>query len=94
MIGETNDLAGETEALLLTNGLDVKPYEEELMKGLPGSNYVPSAKDLEGREDWRNECVFTIDPATAVDLDDAVSCKKLPNGNFKVRLALNNCNQY
>ena len=37
-----------------------------------------------GREDWRPECVFTIDPDTAVDLDDAVSCKLLENGNYEV----------
>lgn len=28
----------------------------------------------------RNECIFTIDPATARDLDDALSCKRLPDG--------------
>ena len=29
---------------------------------------------------YRNECIFTIDPATARDLDDALSCKQLPDG--------------
>ena len=28
----------------------------------------------------REECIFTIDPATARDLDDALSCKQLPDG--------------
>lgn len=28
----------------------------------------------------REECIFTIDPATARDLDDALSCKRLPDG--------------
>ncbi|XP_048460543.1 DIS3-like exonuclease 2 [Rhincodon typus] len=32
----------------------------------------------------RKECIFTIDPATARDLDDALSCRKLPDGNFEV----------
>lgn len=39
---------------------------------------------MEYREDLRDECIFTIDPETAKDLDDAVSCKELPNGNLKV----------
>uniref|UniRef100_A0A803XP64 DIS3 like 3'-5' exoribonuclease 2 n=1 Tax=Meleagris gallopavo TaxID=9103 RepID=A0A803XP64_MELGA len=30
------------------------------------------------------ECIFTIDPSTAKDLDDALSCKQLPDGNFEV----------
>ena len=33
---------------------------------------------------FRDECIFTIDPLTARDLDDAVSCKQLDNGNFKI----------
>jgi hypothetical protein len=33
---------------------------------------------------FRNECILTIDPPTARDLDDALSCKKLDNGNFLV----------
>jgi Exoribonuclease R len=33
---------------------------------------------------FRDECIFTIDPLTARDLDDAVSCKELDNGNFKI----------
>lgn len=28
----------------------------------------------------RKECIFTIDPSTAKDLDDALSCKQLPDG--------------
>ncbi|MEQ2188070.1 hypothetical protein GOODEAATRI_011209 [Goodea atripinnis] len=28
------------------------------------------------------ECIFTIDPATARDLDDALSCKQLPDGKL------------
>lgn len=50
-------------------------------------------KDL--REEWsvnigfvspHGSCtsIFTIDPATAKDLDDALSCVKLENGNFRV----------
>ncbi|MGH0164589.1 UNVERIFIED_CONTAM: hypothetical protein FKN15_055843 [Acipenser sinensis] len=42
--------------------------------------------------EWRDDsnfaegkaCIFTIDPATARDLDDALSCKPLPDGNFEV----------
>ncbi|XP_043279346.1 DIS3-like exonuclease 2 isoform X2 [Venturia canescens] len=94
IMGDVGDLEGETTAILLTNGLDVKPYDEKLLEGLPSNDYVPTAEDLEGREDWRNECVFTIDPATAVDLDDAVSCKKLPNGNFEVGVHISDVTHY
>ncbi|TUH55601.1 DIS3-like exonuclease 2 [Bagarius yarrelli] len=40
--------------------------------------------DDDDDDDCRNECIFTIDPATARDLDDALSCKQLPDGNLEV----------
>lgn len=36
------------------------------------------------RKDYRKDCIFTIDPATARDLDDALSVTPLPNGNYRV----------
>ena len=83
-VGSTGDLRVETKAILLENDLDINPFEVSLLQGLPPIDYIPTASDLEGREDWRSRCIFTIDPATAVDLDDAVSCKPLDNGNYEV----------
>lgn len=43
---------------------------------LEESERIPEAlspRDLEHRDDWRQRCVFTIDPATARDYDDAIS---------------------
>lgn len=39
-------------------------------------------KEIEGRRDLTKEMIITIDGADAKDLDDAVSVKKLDNGNF------------
>ncbi len=41
-------------------------------------------KVLAGRLDLRKEQIFTIDPADAKDFDDAVSLKKLENGNYEL----------
>ena len=38
----------------------------------------------EERSDFRQSCVFTIDPVDAEDLDDAVSCERLGDGQFRV----------
>lgn len=74
----------ETNAILLENDLILSPYEDELLKDLPPADYIPTEADLADREDLREKCIFTIDPATAVDLDDAMSCRPLENGNFEV----------
>lgn len=55
-----------------------------MIKGLPSSDYILTENDLRNREDWRQECIFTIDPDAAVDLDDSVSCKILENENYEV----------
>jgi len=36
--------------------------------------------EIEERTDFRRDCVFTIDPATARDLDDALSIEDLGEG--------------
>jgi len=38
--------------------------------------------EIARRRDFREKCVFTIDPATARDLDDALHIEKMPNGKY------------
>jgi len=40
--------------------------------------------EIPKRRDFRNVLTFTIDPADAKDFDDALSFKKLQNGNYEV----------
>lgn len=34
----------------------------------------------------RKDCIFTIDPSTARDLDDALSCKPLADGRMEISI--------
>lgn len=47
---------------------------------LEGVADIVRREDMDGREDFRDEKVFTIDGADAKDLDDAVSIKRLDGG--------------
>ena len=40
--------------------------------------------EIARRRDFREKCVFTIDPATARDLDDALHIEKMPNGKYEI----------
>ncbi|XP_063916215.1 DIS3-like exonuclease 2 isoform X2 [Zophobas morio] len=82
-LGMNGDLKVESLAILREFCLDPTPFPDTMKQFLPKTCDIP-AKEFEYREDFRKECVFTIDPLTARDLDDAVSCKELPNGNFEV----------
>lgn len=57
---------------LLNQAIDSLPVQQ-----LPWR--IP-AEEYEYRRDFRSQCVFTIDPSTARDLDDALSCEQLPDG--------------
>lgn len=47
-----------------------------------------SERDLQHRDDWRERCVITIDPATARDYDDAISViRKGNNWELAVHIA-------
>lgn len=57
-------------------------FPEEVIKE---ANSIPNKvleQDLYNRKDLRNETIFTIDGDDAKDLDDAISIKILPNGNY------------
>lgn len=74
------ELEMETISILAENGLDVEPYGIEMAQYYPSMPYKISQSEIDKREDLRKLCIFTIDPATARDLDDAVSYRELPNG--------------
>ncbi len=51
-------------------------------------------EEIAKRLDLRSEDVFTIDPADAKDFDDAVSVKKLANGNLSVGIHIADVSHY
>ncbi|XP_017884605.1 DIS3-like exonuclease 2 [Ceratina calcarata] len=94
IVGSIGDIKAESDAILLEHDLDVKPYDPKVIRGLPNSDHSLTEDDLTDREDWRSECVFTIDPKTAVDLDDAISCRILENKNYEIGVHISDVTHY
>ncbi|KAL5278684.1 DIS3L2 family protein [Megaselia abdita] len=82
-VGKCGELESENKAILLSNHLKHEPYEDKFNE-MYNSPLEITSEELAKREDIRKECVFTIDPLTAKDLDDAVSVNTLPDGNFEI----------
>ncbi|KAF9982896.1 hypothetical protein BGZ75_005650 [Mortierella antarctica] len=83
-LGDIGNIDIETEALLADNNITTTAFGEKVEKCLPELPWIIPEKELIRRRDLRQSCTFTIDPATAKDLDDAVSCIPLGNGVFEI----------
>lgn len=84
-LGQAGEIEPETEGILTEYGVDFSDFSNNVLQCLPQNlPWAIPQEELGKRRDLRNECIFTIDPATARDLDDALSCKLLPDGNFEV----------
>lgn len=84
-IGVIGNVEAETQALLKdTLSSATEAFSEGALKCLPPLPWKIPEKEYETRNDFRSHRVFTIDPETAKDLDDAVHVVRLDNGNFEV----------
>ena len=70
--------------LLMENGVDFEEFDPKIESELPPLPFIIRPEEIAKRRDFRNQCVFTIDPLTARDLDDALSIESLENGKYKV----------
>lgn len=50
--------------------------------------------EKEGRDDWRERCIVTIDPQTARDYDDAISVTRLANGDWEAAIHIADVSHY
>lgn len=92
IIGPAGEHETEMRALALGSGFrsDFPPGVIDEAKGLEERGVAMLAEDTEAgiksgrRRDFRGITTFTIDPFTAKDFDDALSVRKLENGNIEV----------
>jgi len=53
-----------------------------------------SEHEISKRRDFRDVTTFTIDPVDAKDFDDALSLRKLPNGNYEIGVHIADVSHY
>ena len=93
VLGEPGDNDTEMHAILAEFALPYR-FEPEVANA---ADHIPeeiTAEDIKERKDFRNILTFTIDPTDAKDFDDALSFRKLENGNYEVGVHIADVTHY
>ncbi len=93
ILGEQGENDTEMNAILAQFGfpLNFPPEVEKEANAIPEEI---SEAEIKSRRDFRDTITFTIDPADAKDFDDAISFKKLENGNYEVGVHIADVSHY
>ena len=83
----------EMHAILAEFNLPYR-FEPQVENAADGISEEITPEDLKGRKDFRDRLTFTIDPADAKDFDDALSFRKLDNGNYEVGVHIADVSHY
>ncbi|GMP79331.1 hypothetical protein CsSME_00034919 [Camellia sinensis var. sinensis] len=84
VFGRGGEIESHIAAILFENAIQSSEFSAESLSCLPRVPWEVPPEELKSRIDLRNMCIFTIDPSTATDLDDALSVERLSNGIFRV----------
>ena len=83
VLGMPGENETEMHAILAEFGLPYR-FEKSVENAADSISEEITDKDRAHRRDFRKVLTFTIDPTDAKDFDDALSFRKLENGNFEV----------
>lgn len=93
ILGVSGENQAEMHAILAEFGLPYR-YPASVEKAAEKIPDDITDKEISRRDDMRDRITFTIDPRDAKDFDDALSLKKLPNGNYEVGVHIADVTHY
>tara|TARA_B110000003_G_C16615882_1_gene521273 strand:- start:11 stop:1966 length:1956 start_codon:yes stop_codon:yes gene_type:complete len=93
VIGDINEHNSEINSILYDYGFAPK-FPEKVEQAANNIEEKIERKEIEKRFDIRNTHTFTIDPEDAKDFDDALSVKRLKNGNWEIGVHIADVSYY
>ena len=93
VLGAPGENETEMHAILAEFNLPYR-FPSEVENAADGISEVITPEEIKGRKDFRDVLTFTIDPADAKDFDDALSFRKLTNGNYEVGVHIADVSHY
>lgn len=93
VLGKQGENNAEMNAILADYGFPLA-FPDEVEKQAEAIEEIILAEEIAKRRDFRKILTFTIDPADAKDFDDAISFRKLDNGNVEVGVHIADVSHY
>jgi ribonuclease R len=93
ILGTAGEHEVEMHSIMAEFGLPFE-YPKEVEKEAEAISEEISKKEIKNRKDFRDIPTFTIDPADAKDFDDAISYRKLSNGNMEIGVHIADVTHY
>ncbi len=93
ILGHKNDPGMDILSIIYKNGIAID-FPPEVLEQAENISEEIKEVEIQGRHDLRDETIVTIDGADAKDLDDAVTVKKLDNGNYKLGVYIADVTHY
>jgi ribonuclease R len=93
ILGHKNDVGVDILSMVYEYGIP-NVFPDEVMAEVEKIPSEVSAEDLVGRRDLREELIFTIDPETAKDFDQAITARKKDNGNYHLGVHIADVTNY
>ena len=93
ILGTKGENTAEMHAILAEFGLPYK-YPANVEKAADAIDAGITPDEIAKREDFRKVTTFTIDPRDAKDFDDALSIRKMKNGNWEVGVHIADVTHY
>ncbi len=83
-LGSIGDKETENEVLLIEHDVPHQSFSTSVLGDLPSLPWTITEDDLKQRKDLRHLAICSVDPPGCTDIDDALHCRKLDNGNLEV----------
>ncbi|KAF3708111.1 Exosome complex exonuclease RRP44 [Channa argus] len=83
-LGIAGEKDTEEEVLLLEHDVPHQDFSQAVLSFLPKMPWAITPEDMVRREDLRHLTVCSVDPPGCTDIDDALHCRELENGNLEV----------
>lgn len=86
LLGKEGEVAVESSVILHEFGIETRPFSQKVLDCLPqeGNMWKITEEERARRADLRHLPICSVDPPGCKDIDDALHCITLPNGNFHV----------